>query len=104
MFPSSHFWPSWHLCPPLSSAVTLLSVEYNAEDVFVFAGENVVRGDKESIKNLLEIFDGLLEYLKEEISEESQDGGRQINFLSLLFQPCVLAVLHGTNRFVPYHF
>lgn len=54
-----------------------MSVEYNAEDVCVFAGENVVRGDKESIKNLLEIFDGLLEYLKEEISEESQDGGRQ---------------------------
>lgn len=44
----------------------------------MFAGENVVRGDKESIKNLLEIFDGLLEYLKEEMSEESQNGGRQI--------------------------
>lgn len=44
----------------------------------VFTGENVVRGDKESVKNLLEIFDGLLEYLKEEISEESQNGGRQI--------------------------
>ena len=44
----------------------------------VFPGENVVRGDKESIENLLEIFDGLLEYLKEEISEESQNDGRQI--------------------------
>ncbi|KAK1798901.1 hypothetical protein P4O66_007178, partial [Electrophorus voltai] len=32
-------------------------------------GENVVRGDKDSIRNLLEIFDGLLEYLSEE------DGG-----------------------------
>jgi len=40
----------------------------------------VVRGDKESITNLLEIFDGLLEYLKEEISEESQNEGRQIHF------------------------
>lgn len=38
-------------------------------------GENVIRGDKDSIKNLLEIFDGLLEYLKEEIIEESQNGG-----------------------------
>lgn len=38
----------------------------------MFAGENVVRGDKESIKNLLEIFDGLVEYLNEEINEESQ--------------------------------
>ncbi|TNN47975.1 Centrosomal protein [Liparis tanakae] len=43
-------------------------------------GENVVSGDKESITNLLEIFDGLLEYLKEEISEESQNGGKQIPF------------------------
>lgn len=49
----------------------------------LFAGENVVRGDKESVKNLLEIFDGLLEYLNEEISEESQNSGRQIH-LSLL--------------------
>lgn len=48
----------------------------------MFTGENVVRGDKESIKNLLEIFDGLLDYLNEEISEESQNGGRQI-YLSL---------------------
>lgn len=54
-----------------------MSTDYNA-DGCVFAGENVVRGDKESIKNLLEIFDGLLEYLKEEMSEESQNGGRQI--------------------------
>lgn len=38
-------------------------------------GENVIRGDKDSIKNLLEIFDGLLEYLKEELIEESQNGG-----------------------------
>lgn len=56
-----------------------MSTKFNAEDGCVFAGENVVRGDKESINNLLEIFDGLLEYLKEEISEESQNGGRQIN-------------------------
>lgn len=40
----------------------------------MFAGENVVIGDKESIGNLLEIFDGLLEYLNEEM--ESQNGGR----------------------------
>lgn len=49
----------------------------------MFAGENVVGGDKDSIKNLLEIFDGLLEYLKEEISEESQNGGRQFSFINL---------------------
>lgn len=49
----------------------------NNVDIFVVVGENIVRGDKESIKNLLEIFDGLLEYLNEEICEEdSQNGGR----------------------------
>ncbi|KAL4834778.1 hypothetical protein H8958_009542, partial [Nasalis larvatus] len=36
-------------------------------------GENIVKGDKESIKNLLEIFDGLLEYLTERISETSHE-------------------------------
>lgn len=65
--------------PLFSSAIKLTSTEFDAEDGCVFAGENVVRGDKESIKNLLEIFDGLLEYLKEEISEESQNGSMQIN-------------------------
>lgn len=39
------------------------------------AGENVVRGHRESVKNLLEIFEGLLEYLMEEMSEESQNEG-----------------------------
>lgn len=49
-------------------------------------GENVIRGDKDSIKNLLEIFDGLLEYLKEEIIEESNNGGSQFcPFLFLFF-------------------
>lgn len=42
-----------------------------------------MKGDKESIKNLLEIFDGLLEYLTEHISETSHNkskfkGGGQI--------------------------
>lgn len=45
-----------------------------------FAGENVVRGDKASIKNLLEIFDGLLEYLNEEINEESHNSSKLISF------------------------
>lgn len=50
-------------------------------------GENVIRGDKDSIKNLLEIFDGLLEYLKEEMIEESQNGGsHHSSFLFFLLQ------------------
>lgn len=32
-----------------------------------------MKGDKESIKNLLEIFDGLLEYLTEHVSETSHE-------------------------------
>lgn len=42
----------------------------------VSAGENVVRGDRKSIKNLLDIFDGLVEYLNEEIREDSQNSGQ----------------------------
>lgn len=31
-----------------------------------------MRGDKDSIRNLLEIFDGLFEYLTEQLSEEEE--------------------------------
>lgn len=34
-----------------------------------------MKGERESVRNLLEIFDGLLEYLTEEASESSQNGG-----------------------------
>lgn len=47
----------------------------------LFSGENVVRGDKESVKNLLEIFDGLLEYLNEEINDGSPNSGRKMKLL-----------------------
>ncbi|KAI4894853.1 hypothetical protein NFI96_018291 [Prochilodus magdalenae] len=42
-------------------------------------GENVVRGDKDSIRNLLEIFDGLLEYLTEQLSEEEELQNGEVN-------------------------
>lgn len=55
---------------PLSPVVQLLPL---------VVGENVVRGDKDSIRNLLEIFDGLLEYLTEQLSdEELQNGGEML--------------------------
>lgn len=38
-----------------------------------------MKGDKESIKNLLEIFDGLLEYLTEHISEASHEKSKFTN-------------------------
>ncbi|XP_074546793.1 centrosomal protein of 95 kDa-like isoform X2 [Halichoeres trimaculatus] len=58
----------------VQSVIDSLSLDYLQISLSHITGENIVRGDRESIKNLLEIFDGLLEYLKEEISEESQDG------------------------------
>ncbi|XP_032388698.1 centrosomal protein of 95 kDa isoform X1 [Etheostoma spectabile] len=58
----------------VQSVIDSLSLDYLQISLSHITGENVVRGDEESIKNLLEIFDGLLEYLKEEISEESQNG------------------------------
>uniref|UniRef100_A0A8C3GCS5 Centrosomal protein 95 n=1 Tax=Cyclopterus lumpus TaxID=8103 RepID=A0A8C3GCS5_CYCLU len=64
----------------VQSVIDSLSLDYLQISLSHITGENVVSGDKESISNLLEIFDGLLEYLKEEISEESQNGGRQIHF------------------------
>lgn len=40
-----------------------------------------MKGERESIRNLLEIFDGLLEYLTEEFSESSsQNGGEKTDF------------------------
>ncbi|XP_034385720.1 centrosomal protein of 95 kDa-like isoform X3 [Cyclopterus lumpus] len=58
----------------VQSVIDSLSLDYLQISLSHITGENVVSGDKESISNLLEIFDGLLEYLKEEISEESQNG------------------------------
>uniref|UniRef100_A0A8D3B6V9 Centrosomal protein 95 n=1 Tax=Scophthalmus maximus TaxID=52904 RepID=A0A8D3B6V9_SCOMX len=71
----------------IQSVIDSLSLDYLQISLSHITGENVVRGDKESIKNLLEIFDGLLEYLNEEISGDSLNGGRQINFS---LSPCQL--------------
>ncbi|XP_037545686.1 centrosomal protein of 95 kDa [Nematolebias whitei] len=57
----------------VQSVIDSLSLDYLQISLSHITGENVVRGDKESIKNLLEIFDGLLEYLNEEINEDSQN-------------------------------
>ncbi|XP_029706533.1 centrosomal protein of 95 kDa-like isoform X3 [Takifugu rubripes] len=59
----------------VQSVIDSLSLDYLQISLSHITGENVIRGDKDSIKNLLEIFDGLLEYLKEEMIEESQNDG-----------------------------
>ncbi|KAM9314158.1 centrosomal protein of 95 kDa-like isoform 3-T3 [Pholidichthys leucotaenia] len=58
----------------VQSIIDSLSLDYLQISLSHITGENVVRGDKESVENLLEIFDGLLEYLNEDINEETQNG------------------------------
>ncbi|XP_030587281.1 centrosomal protein of 95 kDa isoform X2 [Archocentrus centrarchus] len=66
----------------VQSVIDSLSLDYLQISLSHITGENVVRGDKESIKNLLEIFDGLLEYLSEEINEDSRNGEEKNGSLS----------------------
>ncbi|KAK2493073.1 hypothetical protein MC885_002926 [Smutsia gigantea] len=57
----------------VQSVIDSLALDYLQVSLSHITGENIVKGDKESIKNLLEIFDGLLEYLTEHISETSHE-------------------------------
>ncbi|XP_063655249.1 centrosomal protein of 95 kDa isoform X10 [Pan troglodytes] len=57
----------------VQAVIDSLALDYLQVSLSHITGENIVKGDKESIKNLLEIFDGLLEYLTERISETSHE-------------------------------
>ncbi|XP_008839822.1 centrosomal protein of 95 kDa isoform X3 [Nannospalax galili] len=59
----------------VQAVIDSLALDYLQVSLSHITGENIVKGDKESIKNLLEIFDGLLEYLTEHISETSLNKG-----------------------------
>ncbi|KAM3921295.1 centrosomal protein of 95 kDa isoform 2-T2 [Leptodactylus fuscus] len=59
----------------VQSVIDSLALDYLQVSLSHITGENVVRGDGETIRNLLEIFDGLLEYLTEQISEVSSQNG-----------------------------
>ncbi|KAK1163673.1 centrosomal protein of 95 kDa-like [Acipenser oxyrinchus oxyrinchus] len=59
----------------VQSVIDSLALDYLQISLSHITGENIVRGNKESIKNLLDIFDGLLEYLTEQISETSSQSG-----------------------------
>ncbi|MEE6507140.1 hypothetical protein FKM82_007973 [Ascaphus truei] len=61
-------------------------------------GENVVRGDGESIGNLLEIFDGLLEYLTEQISEASSQNGDDLDHVMDFHQRVQHAEITGGEK------
>lgn len=74
----------------------------NLMSMSLFSGENVVRGDKESVKNLLEIFDGLLEYLNEEINDGSPNSGRKMKLL--LFPHLFLICFYFERQLKLYDF
>ncbi|XP_057572314.1 centrosomal protein of 95 kDa isoform X3 [Hippopotamus amphibius kiboko] len=61
----------------VQAVIDSLALDYLQVSLSHITGENIVKGDKESIKNLLEIFDGLLEYLTEHISETSHEKSAQ---------------------------
>ncbi|NXY02974.1 CEP95 protein, partial [Pteruthius melanotis] len=62
----------------VQAVIDSLALDYLQVSLSHITGENIVKGDRESIKNLLEIFDGLLEYLRE-ASEASSQTGAEIN-------------------------
>ncbi|NXP99130.1 CEP95 protein, partial [Vidua macroura] len=65
----------------VQAVIDSLALDYLQVSLSHITGENIVKGDRESIKNLLEIFDGLLEYLRE-VSETSSQTGAELNVLS----------------------
>ncbi|XP_066056431.1 centrosomal protein of 95 kDa isoform X4 [Chamaea fasciata] len=65
----------------VQAIIDSLALDYLQVSLSHITGENIVKGDRESIKNLLEIFDGLLEYLRE-VSEASSQTGAELNVLS----------------------
>uniref|UniRef100_A0A8C8RCC0 Centrosomal protein 95 n=1 Tax=Pelusios castaneus TaxID=367368 RepID=A0A8C8RCC0_9SAUR len=59
----------------VQAVIDSLALDYLQVSLSHITGENIVKGERESIRNLLEIFDGLLEYLTEQISEASSQNG-----------------------------
>lgn len=72
----------------VQSVIDSLALDYLQISLSHITGENIVRGEKESIRNLLEIFDGLLDYLIEQQSdEEPQFKGLNGNAATATLQP-----------------
>ncbi|NXN94002.1 CEP95 protein, partial [Rhinopomastus cyanomelas] len=66
----------------VQAVIDSLALDYLQVSLSHITGENIVRGEKESIRNLLEIFDGLFEYLTEEASESTSQNRDEANVLS----------------------
>ncbi|KAK3575142.1 hypothetical protein QTP86_020960 [Hemibagrus guttatus] len=63
----------------VQSVIDSLALDYLQISLSHITGENIVIGDKDSIRNLLEIFDGLLEYLTEQLSEDEELPNGELN-------------------------
>ncbi|KFO91884.1 Centrosomal protein of 95 kDa, partial [Buceros rhinoceros silvestris] len=66
----------------VQAVIDSLALDYLQISLSHITGENIVKGERESIRNLLEIFDGLLEYLTEEASESASQNGDEATVLS----------------------
>ncbi|XP_074703772.1 centrosomal protein of 95 kDa isoform X1 [Strix aluco] len=66
----------------VQAVIDSLALDYLQVSLSHITGENIVKGERESIRNLIEIFDGLLEYLTEEVSESSSQNEDEANVLS----------------------
>ncbi|KAM9639755.1 centrosomal protein of 95 kDa isoform 3-T3 [Morphnus guianensis] len=66
----------------VQAVIDSLALDYLQVSLSHITGENIVKGERESIRNLLEIFDGLLEYLTEEASESPFQNGDEATVLS----------------------
>ncbi|KAJ7424423.1 Centrosomal protein of 95 kDa [Willisornis vidua] len=64
----------------VQAVIDSLALDYLQVSLSHITGENIVKGEWESVRNLLEIFDGLLEYLTE-VSESSSLTGAEANVL-----------------------
>lgn len=66
----------------VQAVIDSLALDYLQVSLSHITGENIVKGERESIRNLLEIFDGLLEYLTEEGSESSSQNGDETHVVT----------------------
>ncbi|MEE6507141.1 hypothetical protein FKM82_007973 [Ascaphus truei] len=82
----------------VQSVIDSLALDYLQVSLSHITGENVVRGDGESIGNLLEIFDGLLEYLTEQISEASSQNGDDLDHVMDFHQRVQHAEITGGEK------
>ncbi|KAM9296592.1 LOW QUALITY PROTEIN: centrosomal protein of 95 kDa [Gastrophryne carolinensis] len=84
----------------VQSVIDSLALDYLQVSLSHITGENIIQGDLESIRNLLEIFDGLLEYLTEQISEASSQNGDDVDSYKELHGHSG-AVLNGHKDVLP---